>query len=108
MIIFISWESLPKYQIFFHSRYSLNSFYFQQGSFGVVYKATCEMVPYPIAVKVQEFPHINTEEQINILVEISVAKSFSHPNVVRFVGFGRTFYESTSERPTKNSVSGFI
>lgn len=43
-----------------------------------------------VAVKVQDVLDSDTEEQINLLVELSISKFFSHENIVRCLGVGRT------------------
>lgn len=43
-----------------------------------------------VAVKVQDVLESDTEEQINLLVEISISKYFCHENIVRCLGVGRT------------------
>jgi len=61
-----------------------------QGSFGVVYRASIEGSKESIAVKVQDVSENNLEEQINLLIEITCAKFFSHDNLVKCLGVGRT------------------
>eukprot|EP01036_Dinobryon_divergens_P024042 gene24042-32456_t len=43
-----------------------------------------------VAVKFQDVLQSDTEEQINLLVELSISKYFYHENIVRCLGVGRT------------------
>ena len=49
-----------------------------------------EGVEDTVAVKVQDVLESDMEEQINLLVEISISKYFCHENIVRCLGVGRT------------------
>lgn len=55
-----------------------------------MYTAKLEGEKDIVAIKVQDLSESNLEEQINLLVEISLAKSFAHENIVKTFGVGRT------------------
>jgi hypothetical protein len=55
------------------------------GSYGTVYKATMDGGNY--AVKIEDF-HEGDEEQVNLLVELTMLQSFPHEKLVKFFGAG--------------------
>ena len=56
-----------------------------KGSYGTVYKSV--MQGDLVAVKIESF-HEGCEEQVNLLVELSMLQSFPHERLVRFFGAG--------------------
>ena len=66
-----------------------------KGSYGTVYKGS--MNGTTCAVKIEDF-HEEDEEQVNILVELSMLQSFPHMNLVRFHGAGYLPKSATGEK----------
>ena len=56
-----------------------------KGSYGIVYNGTIGDESY--AVKIEEFTE-GIEEQVNILVELTMLQSYPHERLVRFFGAG--------------------
>lgn len=56
-----------------------------KGSYGTVYKSV--MQGKYVAVKIENF-HEGDEEQVNLLVELSMLQCFPHDRLVRFYGAG--------------------
>jgi hypothetical protein len=56
-----------------------------KGSFGVVYKGTLEGEMETYAVKIVEY-NANVEEQVNVIIELSVLQSLPHDRLVRYRG----------------------
>jgi hypothetical protein len=56
-----------------------------KGSYGTVYKARMAGALY--AVKIEDFRE-DDDEQINLIVELSMLSSYPHPQLVRFYGAG--------------------
>lgn len=65
-----------------------------KGSYGTVYKGL--MNGAVVAVKMEDF-HDNDQEQVNLLVELSMLQSFPHRNLVKFFGAGFLPKSSTGE-----------
>ena len=58
-----------------------------KGSYGTVYAGVSGLDGESVAVKIEEFS-CNVEEQVNLLVELTVLQSLPHERMVRFVGAG--------------------
>lgn len=56
-----------------------------KGSYGTVYKGV--MNGMLVAAKIEDF-HEEDEEQVNLLVELSMLQSFPHERLVRYFGSG--------------------
>jgi hypothetical protein len=56
-----------------------------KGSYGIVYKGV--MNGSIVAVKIEDF-HDEDEEQVNLIVELSMLQSFPHERLVKFYGAG--------------------
>mmetsp|Transcript_25952 Transcript_25952/g.24802 ORF Transcript_25952/g.24802 Transcript_25952/m.24802 type:complete len:803 (-) Transcript_25952:141-2549(-) len=60
-----------------------------KGSFGVVYHGTLDGTSY--AVKIEDFhdgDEDHREDQVNLLVELTILQSLPHPRLVKFIGAG--------------------
>ena len=56
-----------------------------KGSYGTVYKSLFNNAI--VAAKLEDF-HENDEEQVNLLVELTMLQSFPHDRLVKFIGAG--------------------
>ena len=56
-----------------------------KGSYGTVYKSLFE--GNIVASKLEDF-HENDEEQVNLLVELTMLQSYPHDRLVKFIGAG--------------------
>jgi hypothetical protein len=65
-----------------------------KGSYGTVYKGM--MNGNIVAVKMEDF-HEDAEEQVNLLIELSMLQSYPHKNLVKFFGAGFLPKSATGE-----------
>lgn len=79
----LDWFESSDFSIDFHSVALKEQL--AKGSYGTVYKAV--MNGEVVAAKIEDF-HDGDEEQINLLVELSMLQSFPHDKLVKFHGAG--------------------
>ena len=66
-----------------------------KGSYGTVYKGSMNGSLY--AIKIEDF-HEDDDEQVNLLVELSMLQSYPHSNIVKFHGAGFLPKSATGEK----------